>query len=348
MLPLLTARPLAQAFARGGLELERRFGFLLSDTAGLEAEQGKPQLRGAQREPPAPAGAVPDSVFSDLFAYAMGETGREGLAVEMKEALPIGVFGPLDYLASASSSVAEGTRFVCHHFALIAGETALEIQDTGPPGIRVSVRNGKWFPSFELSDELALSLLAGRFCDLAVAPVWPVEVHLTRPKPRAEDAWQAAFGAARLHYAQPTASITYTRDAWHTPLRSAVPQLAQLLDAQLRSASAQTAVVGEARGAIRSLLAEGAAQARVAERLGVSARSLQRALADAGLTFRELQAEVRSAEAARWLSDPRLRIQDVADRLGFYELASFSRAFRAWTGMSPAEYRRELQRRRSG
>jgi AraC-like DNA-binding protein len=287
-------------------------------------------------------------VFAELFAYAIGETGRQGLAVEMKEKLPIGVFGPLDYLASAASSVAEATLFACRHFALIAGETELYVADEGSQGVRVCVRNGKWFDAFELSDELALSLLAGRYCDLAIDPVWPVEVHLTRPRPSSEDPWQAAFGSARLRYGQATASITYTRDAWHTPLRSAVPQLAQLLNAQLLEAKARTqaSLVQDARGAIRELLAEGAAQVQVAARLGVSTRSLQRSLAAEGLTFRDLQAQVRSAEAARWLGDPRLRVQDVASRLGFYELASFSRAFRAWTGMSPAAYRKELARRR--
>lgn len=312
--------------------MEKRFGFLLAQGDGGLSQ---------------PAGSVPDSVFCDLFTYAIGETGREGLAVEMKPKLPIGVFGPLDYLASASASVAEGMSFCCRYFELIAGETELYVLDAGSGSVRVCVRNGKWFEGSELSDELALSLLAGRFCDLAEDPVWPVEVHLPRPKPRADDAWQAAFGAARVCYGQPTACIVYTRDAWHTPLRSAVPQLAQLLDSQLCTATSQTSLVREARDAIRTLLADGAAQAQVARRLGVSTRSLQRGLAQAGLTFRELQAEVRSAEAARWLGEPRLRIQDVADRLGFLELASFSRAFRTWTGMSPAAYRKELERRRA-
>lgn len=158
MLPLLMARPLAQAFARGGLEMEKRFGFLLA----REASEAQPGL---------PAGGLPDSVFADLFAYAIGETGRQGLAVEMKEKLPVGVFGPLDYLASAASSVAEATSFVCRHFGLIAGETELYVVDEDRQGVRVCVRNGKWFDAFELSDELALSLLAGRYCDLAIDPV---------------------------------------------------------------------------------------------------------------------------------------------------------------------------------
>jgi AraC-like DNA-binding protein len=338
VLPLLTAKPLAQALARGGLEMEKRFGFLL-------ASQEQECLPTSARRGARASVGVPDSVFNDLFEYAIAETGRIGLAVEMKASLPIGVFGPLDYLASAAASVAEGTLFVCRHFELIAGETELYVEDMGAQGVRVCVRNGKWFEGFELSDELTLSLVAGRFCELAVHPVWPVEVQLPRPKPPSDDPWLAAFGCARVRYGQAIASVTYTRDAWHTPLRSAVPLLAQLLDSQRRSVSDQTRIVREARGAIRALLADGAAQEQVARRLGVSARTLQRGLAEAGLTFRELHADVRAVEAARWLGDSRLRIQDVADRLGFYELASFSRAFRSWTGLSPAAYRKELLRR---
>jgi AraC-like DNA-binding protein len=184
-----------------------------------------------------------------------------------------------------------------------------------------------------------------RFAKLAIEAIAPLEVSLSRPAPRQDHAWREAFGEARLRYLQPIASVTYSREAWLLPLRSAVPLLAERLDAELQPLTAQTAIVRVTRGAIRELLERGASQTLVAERLGLSPRTLQRALSVSGITFRELQAEVRTAEAVRLLRDPRLRIQDIAERVGFDELASFSRAFSAWTGLSASAYRAELQRR---
>jgi AraC-like DNA-binding protein len=82
----------------------------------------------------------------------------------------------------------------------------------------------------------------------------------------------------------------------------------------------------------------------VAGSMGMNARSLQRHLAKDGLTYRQLVEHYRH-EAARRLIDAGDRtLIDIACQLGYNEAASFTRAFRRWSGMTPSEYRsgREL------
>lgn len=78
--------------------------------------------------------------------------------------------------------------------------------------------------------------------------------------------------------------------------------------------------------------------AATAKAAGVQTRTLQRKLSKSGRAFRELVDRVRSRKAAELLDDELLRIRDVAFALGYADAAHFSRAFRRWTSMTPAEY----------
>jgi len=82
----------------------------------------------------------------------------------------------------------------------------------------------------------------------------------------------------------------------------------------------------------------------VANKLQMTSRTLQRHLADAGISFRELREMARQEEACRLLANTDHSVADIADILGYFEIASFSNAFRRWTGASPSAYR---NRRRS-
>ena len=80
---------------------------------------------------------------------------------------------------------------------------------------------------------------------------------------------------------------------------------------------------------------------RVAAELAMSARTLQRRLDECQASFRDLQSAARLREACRLLPDTDLSIAEIAERLGYFEVASFSNAFRRWTGKSPSRFRRE-------
>jgi AraC-like DNA-binding protein len=73
----------------------------------------------------------------------------------------------------------------------------------------------------------------------------------------------------------------------------------------------------------------------------MSVRSLGRGLAAEGTSYRELLDQLRRETAARHLADDRVAIAEVAFLLGFADLSAFYRAFKRWTGRTPAEFRRD-------
>jgi AraC-like DNA-binding protein len=92
--------------------------------------------------------------------------------------------------------------------------------------------------------------------------------------------------------------------------------------------------------AIAQALPHGQANADViAGRLGMSRRTLARALAEEGVTFSELLDEFRSLLAKRYLSERELPISQIAWLLGYREASSFTNAFGRWTGSTPRQFR---------
>ncbi len=77
--------------------------------------------------------------------------------------------------------------------------------------------------------------------------------------------------------------------------------------------------------------------ASVAEKLGVSGRTLHRRLHERGTTYQELLDRVRLRLATRFLASGR-PIGEVAASVGFSQASTFHRAFKSWTGQTPTEY----------
>ena len=79
----------------------------------------------------------------------------------------------------------------------------------------------------------------------------------------------------------------------------------------------------------------------VADRLNISVRTLDRRLAEAGLTWQSLLDSLRLQLAREYLANPGMTIREVAGKLGFADIRAFQRRFRVWTGTTPTEYRQQ-------
>ena len=81
----------------------------------------------------------------------------------------------------------------------------------------------------------------------------------------------------------------------------------------------------------------------IASLLHLSVRTLHRQLREEGASLQQLKDEVRGARARELLYRSGRPVKQVAAAVGFRNEKSFIRAFRGWTGTSPAEYRRQRE-----
>jgi len=77
----------------------------------------------------------------------------------------------------------------------------------------------------------------------------------------------------------------------------------------------------------------------VAQELGLGARTLQRRLADGGISFQQLVEDTRRELARHYLKQSKVELNEAAFLLGFEDVNSFFRAFQGWEGTSPGEWR---------
>jgi AraC-like DNA-binding protein len=77
----------------------------------------------------------------------------------------------------------------------------------------------------------------------------------------------------------------------------------------------------------------------MAERLHLSPRTLHRRLAEAGTGYQDILDGIRSRLAVEFLERTGLSIDQIAERSGFSDVSNFRKAFKKWTGQSPAHYR---------
>ena len=112
-----------------------------------------------------------------------------------------------------------------------------------------------------------------------------------------------------------------------------------------KRARQEASVVDIAREVILRVLSAGHPPIEtVAETVNTSVRTLQRRLAASGRSYKKLVDEVRLEGARQALAASDAPLKAIAFDLGFAEQASFTRAFRRWTGQAPSEYRKRQRR----
>jgi len=142
---------------------------------------------------------------------------------------------------------------------------------------------------------------------------------------------------------RPSHRLVFPASTLDLPIVTADPVATQLARTQCDRELAALTEGGSFVGKVRALVSRGDDGTRsldeVARRLHVSTRTLKRRLADQGTSFSAVLEGVRHQRALLLLENRQLGLADVAGRLGYSDVANFTRAFRRWTGRTPAAYR---------
>lgn len=140
------------------------------------------------------------------------------------------------------------------------------------------------------------------------------------------------------------AGLAFAAADLERPMPGADPRLLELSAAYaeglLREQNRSETLYAQVQAAIhRTGFLTASAPAATAE-LGLSVRSLQRRLNDAGVSFSMPRDATWMREALILLTESRLSLAELALRLGHSEESAFSRAVKAWWGQGPRELRR--------
>jgi AraC-like DNA-binding protein len=288
---------------------------------------------------------VPAPAAVRAFEAAAARTGDPWFAIHAAERIPLGAVGFLDYHVRSSATLGEALRRTIRYFVLINDrmEAALEVE--GDEARLVQRHRG---PATDVEPRqlaefhFAMILSRGR---RLVGGEWPLRaVGFAHAAPAAAREHERFFRAP-VRFGLPADEIVFARALLDTPLPTADPALSAVLERYAEALVAKLPVVGsfldDARRAVAELLRGGdPGLEATAARLGKSRRTLQRHLQEHGTSYQDLVDGVRRDLALRWLPDTRMAITEVAYLLGFSEPAPFHRAFKRWTGQTPAEYRR--------
>ncbi|RMF18186.1 MAG: AraC family transcriptional regulator [Gammaproteobacteria bacterium] len=176
------------------------------------------------------------------------------------------------------------------------------------------------------------------------------EVAFAHPQPAYVAEYEAVFGAP-VKFDAPCCRIVFDAGYLDFELPQRNPYLHQMLSRQLEAWLAKLpfrkSLADQVRGLIRKHLASGRVDAAfIAHELAMSRHTLYRKLKAENLAFQALVDEVRLERAQGYLSRDKYSLSEIAFILGFSELSAFSRAFKRWTGQTPAQYRQQSRRKR--
>jgi len=170
----------------------------------------------------------------------------------------------------------------------------------------------------------------------------PLRVDLARPA-KHRPLLESHFGCRVNFKAEGNALIFRSRDM-DTPFVTHNEEMLEVigthLESELKAQNASANVGQQVKQTLsRSMAGRRPTLEDVAKELGLGARTLQRRLTDAGLTFQQLVEETRRELARHYLKQGAVELNETAFLLGFEDANSFFRAFQCWEGTSPNEWR---------
>jgi AraC-like DNA-binding protein len=162
-------------------------------------------------------------------------------------------------------------------------------------------------------------------------------------RPAHADAYRHMFPGGDVRFAADAAAISFDARYLALPLRRDEKALRLMLKRALPLTVLQYRRDRLLVEQVRQVLVANAEAAhsadQIARLLNMSARTLHRQLRDEGASLQQLKDDTRRERACDLLFRTARPIKQVASAVGFRNEKSFIRAFRHWTGMSPAQYR---------
>ncbi|WP_226703214.1 AraC family transcriptional regulator [Microbulbifer elongatus] len=295
---------------------------------------------------PADILSLPESMISYqrmalLLDDCAKESGRPLFGLELGLRAGTAVFGQLLYLVKNANTVGESLTELARYYHLHSSSGAVKMEVHNKLAIleyMPVLREG--IPSRQAIEHGAA--VGRQLLKMLLGNNWnPTDLYLQTAAGAPARSYQRLINAAP--------NFNSDRNAWtfdaallDSPLSDADPALHALMQAHIDKLDelAPKELPAFVSQLLRTMLPNGQISLNyVADYMMLGTRSLQRMLMEEGTSFQAILNETRQAEATRYLKESDISLTQLAGLLGYVDLATFSKAFRRWFGVSPRQWR---------
>ncbi len=321
-----------------------RMAYQAMQAAGVDADQVLARVGASPQVMDAPELRTPHDLQEAFWQAVEDVSGDPCIGLRMGMHMPVYHGQVLEYLFLSSPTFGEGLKRGIKYQRLVsdAANGRLLVE-----GDRACIQQKLWSRKLaHLTDCMVIGLV--RFFSFVTDGAFqPLEIHVNHAPKASPEQYQRLFGCPvvfeqdcmRLYF---DAALLALPSPHHEP---ALFQAHSDIASSKMAALERNDLVERVTALIAELLESGEANVEaVAQRLNLPPRKLRTQLASAGTNFNELLGDYRCRLAKRLLGGTDESIEEIVYLTGFAEPPTFYRAFKRWTGMTPAEYR---QRKRA-
>jgi AraC-like DNA-binding protein len=304
-------------------------------------------LRSAGVDPDSPVDPgymVEDTVYYG-FLERLASLDPNGATIPLRAGASMrcddyGVFG----LAWKSAATLRGSYDRAERYARVLTSVAsYEVEDTGRGALMHLHRAGERHLGMRLSNEATIASVVSISREVATQKFDPVAVYFRHPPPRSIADHERYFGCP-VYFGADMDALRVSQDSLQTPNRLGDASISKFfethLETQLNDATRDDSLDSRLRAQVSRSLSEGVPLiSDIAASLGMSARTLQRRLAEEGISYQSLVEETRRRLCESLLRHTDYALAEIAFMTGFSEQSAFTRAFKRWQGQTPRAYR---------
>ena len=288
---------------------------------------------------------MPNALANELVKHALKITGESTLGYHLGNQMRISIHGFIGYAIMTASNATEALilanrfiqlrmPFLQLYFSTFGEKATLQLQcDINIEPLRTEI-----IMALTIGIMSMAKALTG--CDVSDS-----QIDFDFPKPEGFDKYLHKIHNHVIKFDQPHLLASFDKKYLGLQMVNADPIASQLA---INQCEAELSSLGERRRLamrVRDLLTNAEQHylsiEHVAEQLHMSDRTLKRQVAAEGTSFSTLVDEVRYRHALSLLSRTDYTLEQIADALGYSDVANFSRAFKRWSGRSPSNWRKD-------